>query len=157
MAHLSVCLLRPFRVGLDFEAIAGFASDTARAWLVYLAVEAVRPDQRQSLAGLLWPEFPQQPARKSLSSARANARAIGDRPADPPFLHVSWQMILFDAASNSWIDVAELIARLETREGSQSAAVGRALVAPENGFHSDRQRRDGWCHKGPGEKPGIPA
>jgi DNA-binding SARP family transcriptional activator len=85
MAALSVRLFGPFQVALDGEAVTGFATDKGRALLAYLVVEADRPHRRESLAGLLWPDYPERSARTSLRSALANLRqVIGDAAASPP-------------------------------------------------------------------------
>jgi DNA-binding SARP family transcriptional activator len=50
-----------------------------------LAVEADRPQRREKLVGLLWPDWPERSARQNLSQALYNLRAaIGDRTAEPP-------------------------------------------------------------------------
>ena len=114
MAHLALFLLGPFQVKLDGEPVAAFESDKVRALLAYLAVEADRPHRRERLAGLLWPERPEQDARRNLRYALSNLRAaIGDRAvnddqcaASPSFLLVSHRTIQFNSASDAWVDVA---------------------------------------------------
>ena len=56
--RLSICLLGSFQVTLQGRSVTGFPSDKARSLLAYLAVEADRSHRRETLAGLLWPEFP---------------------------------------------------------------------------------------------------
>jgi DNA-binding SARP family transcriptional activator len=81
-----------------------------RALLAYLAVESASPHRRESLAGLLWRDFPEQSARVNLRDALANLRhAIGDPTAVPPFLHVSRQAIQFNRASDAWVDANAFI------------------------------------------------
>lgn len=85
MPHLSISLLGSFRVALDGRPVVGFESDKVRALLTYLAVESGahgqgQPHRRESLAGLLWPDCPEQSAQHSLSQALFNLRqALGDR------------------------------------------------------------------------------
>lgn len=79
MPRLSIFLLGPLQVTLDGESITDFATDKARALLAYLAVESDRPHRRDTLAGLLWPDRPQQKARQNLRKTLARARqVIGD-------------------------------------------------------------------------------
>jgi DNA-binding SARP family transcriptional activator len=79
MARLAIRLLGPFQVTPDREPVTGFASDKVRALLAYLAVTAGRPHRRETLAGLLWPEYPERSARAALRNALANLRRmIGD-------------------------------------------------------------------------------
>jgi multiple sugar transport system substrate-binding protein len=122
MARLSICLLGPFRVTIDEKPVAGFESDKVRALLAYLAVESRRPHRRETLAGLLWPDWPERSARTNLRRALSNLRsAIGDRVpsgdrtrsedrvATHPFLHISRQTIQFSSDGDTWVDVAAFI------------------------------------------------
>ena len=103
--RLVLRLFGPPELMLDGSPAAGFDSDKVRALLVYLAVETDRPHRRERLAGLLWPDYPERSARTNLRSALANLRqVIGDRDADPPFLHITRQTIQFNAGSSAWID-----------------------------------------------------
>ncbi len=106
MTQLSIFLFGSFRVTLDGEAVTGFVSDKARALLAFLAVEAERPHRRESLVGLLWPEYPERSARASLRNVLANVRqVIGDREADSPFLYIERQTIQFNIESDAQVDV----------------------------------------------------
>ena len=107
MARLTIRLLGPFQVALDGEAITGFATDKVRALLAYLVVTPDQPHRRETLAGLLWPEYPERSARASLRSALTRLRqAIGDYDISPPFLHTSRQTIEWNGESDYWLDVA---------------------------------------------------
>ena len=64
------------QVTLDGAPVTGFESDKVRALLAYLAVESDRPHRRETLAGLLWPEQPENAARLSLrQTQREDKRA----------------------------------------------------------------------------------
>jgi DNA-binding SARP family transcriptional activator len=107
MARLSLSLLGPFQATLDGQPAAGFESNKIRALLAYLAVEADRPHPRETLAGLLWPDYPNRSALTNLRSALANLRqAIGDRQAEPPFLLISRETIQFNTASDYALDAS---------------------------------------------------
>jgi DNA-binding SARP family transcriptional activator len=108
MARLSLCLLGLFQATLGEEPVTGFKSDKVRALLAYLAVEANRPHRRETLAGLLWPEWPDRDALSNLRYTLSNLRlAIGDRDAVPPFLLISRDTIQFNTASDHWLDVTD--------------------------------------------------
>ena len=108
MACLSIHTLGAFHVTLDGEPVTAFESNKVRALLVYLAVEANRPHSRDSLIGFLWPDQPEQAARRNLSQALFNLRqVIGDEKADPPFLSVTRQTVQFNRSSAHWLDAAE--------------------------------------------------
>ncbi|UCC75796.1 MAG: GNAT family N-acetyltransferase, partial [Anaerolineales bacterium] len=123
MADLSLSLLGRFHVTLHGEAVTGFESSKVRALLAYLAVEAHRPHRRDSLAALLWPDWPDRAARSNLRNALANLRkAIGDRHATPPFLHITRETMQFNTASDYWCDVT-VFANLVAAQGSDPAAI----------------------------------
>ncbi len=69
MARLSVSFLGGFSVALDGRPITSFESNKVRALLAYLATETDLPHSRDQLAGLLWPELPDQAARNNLRYA----------------------------------------------------------------------------------------
>ncbi|HLF25845.1 MAG TPA: tetratricopeptide repeat protein [Anaerolineae bacterium] len=113
MSHLSLHLLGPYQVTLDGQPVTEFRSDKVRALLAYLALEADRPHRREALAGLLWPEVPDQTARNNLRLALHRLRqAIGDGDADPPVLNLTPETIQFNSASNAWLDVSVFTGRL---------------------------------------------
>jgi WD40 repeat protein/DNA-binding SARP family transcriptional activator/energy-coupling factor transporter ATP-binding protein EcfA2 len=76
MTQLEINLLGTFQAKLDGEVVAGFRSDKTRALLAYLLVEGTRTHRRDWLATLLWGEFDDRSARRSLSSALANLRHL---------------------------------------------------------------------------------
>ena len=94
MTRLTLAFFGGFQVFIDDRSVGEFESDRIRALLAFLAVESDRPHQRDSLAGLLWPDWPDRSARTNLRNALASLRsAIGDREADPPFLLISRETI----------------------------------------------------------------
>jgi DNA-binding SARP family transcriptional activator len=85
MARLALSLLGSFTATLDGALITTFESHKVRALLAYLAAETDRPHRRETLATLLWPDWPQQSAMSNLRYALADLRKnIGDRNAQPP-------------------------------------------------------------------------
>jgi DNA-binding SARP family transcriptional activator len=125
MARLSLSLLGPFQAMLDGKPIVAFESNKVRALLAYLAVEADRPHPREALAGLLWPDFPDQAALSNVRYALSALRqAIGDRQAEPPFLLISRDAVQFNLASEAWVDVLDLGLRIA------NAGLGRDRSAP---------------------------
>ncbi len=126
MPHLSIRVLGPFQVSLDGQPLSGFNSDKVRALLAYLALSPDHPRRRESLAGLLWPEFPERSARTNLRNALANLRqVIDDGAASPPFLHSTRQTIQFNSQSDYWLDAVafeSLVATIPpTSEGLERA------------------------------------
>ena len=106
MAQLILSLLGPFQATLDGTPVTAFESDKVRALLAYLAVESDRPQRRESLAGLLWPDMPDRDARTNLRHVLANLRAmLNDRDTDQPFLFTSRQTLQFNVESDVHLDV----------------------------------------------------
>lgn len=131
MAQLSICLLGAFQVTLDERPCSGFESDKVRALLAYLAVETERPQRREVLADLLWPNSSERAARTNLRHVLANLRhVIKDRQTSPPFLHITRQTIQFNPASNYKVDVARfsalVLANSQLATASQLATYGPA-------------------------------
>ncbi len=107
MPGLELELLGGFSATLDGQALTTFESQKVRALLAFLATEAEQAHSRDSLAGLLWPEEPDQTARKNLRVALSNLRTvIRDAQVEPPFLHISRPRIQFNAESKSRLDCA---------------------------------------------------
>jgi len=109
VARLSLSLLGPFQVTLDGQPIIGFKSNKVRALLAYLAVEADRPHRRETLAGLLWPDWPDRDALSNLRYALSNLRhVIDDHTAIPPFLLINRENLQFNTDCDFWLDVNAL-------------------------------------------------
>lgn len=107
MARLALSLLGSFRVTLDGQPVTSFEYDKVRALMAYLAVESDRPQRRETLAGLLWPERPERSARRNLSQTLFTLRrAIGDQSSTKPFLLVDHWTVQFNRDSDHWLDVA---------------------------------------------------
>jgi DNA-binding SARP family transcriptional activator len=137
VAHLAIQLLGSFWVTLDGEPVTAFESDRVRALLAYLAMEADRPHRRESLVGLLWPDWPEPSARKNLNQALYNLRAaIGDREADPPFLLISPKTLQFNSEGDRSLDVAHLAGVRDDAsvEQVEAATVDRQRATREAAF-----------------------
>ncbi|HDQ70772.1 MAG TPA: tetratricopeptide repeat protein [Chloroflexi bacterium] len=106
MKPLAITFLGSFQVSKDDQPITNFGADSARALLVYLAMHAGTQFQRTFLSSLLWPDQPEAEALHALRQALNRLRnAIGDRKADPPFLHITRTAIQFNPHSDYWLDV----------------------------------------------------
>jgi DNA-binding SARP family transcriptional activator len=126
LARLSIRLLGPFDVTHDGTAVTGFVSDKVRALLAYLAMQPDQAHRRETLAGLLWPEYPERSARASLRNALGILRrAIGDRNASPPYLLITRQSIRFNSDSDCWLDAAGFRSAVKTA-GAPVEALERA-------------------------------
>jgi DNA-binding SARP family transcriptional activator len=88
---LSISLLGPMQVQWDGNFVTRFESMKARALLAYLAAEASRLQVRSSLAGLLWPDWPQEAAQKNLRHTLYSLRkTLQDRQVlHPGLIHLT--------------------------------------------------------------------
>ena len=120
MPTLKLSLLGPFQASIDEHPVRGFESSRVRALLAYLAVENNHPHSRDSLAGLFWPESPDQTARKNLRQALSNLRkAIADQDAEPPYLQITRESAQFRPNSKHYLDVADFRDLIDTVDGHQ--------------------------------------
>ncbi len=66
MQQLSLKLFGSFAASVSGKPLTQFRSDKTRALLAYLAMNGGRPFRRETLAALLWPEWPDNEARRNL-------------------------------------------------------------------------------------------
>src|SRR5512143_1465795 len=98
-------LLGAFQVLVDGQPLIGFVSNKVRALLAYLALESERPHSRETLIGLLWPDWPQASAQGNLRSALSNLRKLL-RSMGIDILSVTRQNVKLNCTDQVWVDVA---------------------------------------------------
>lgn len=129
MATLSLTFFGGFEAYTGVGPLAPIRFEKVRALLAYLAFETARSHTRASLAGLFWPEMAEDLALRNLSKTLIRLReAIGEPPANRPFLHIARQTIQWNHASDCWIDVAAFSAlarSTQTADLEQAAALYR--------------------------------
>ena len=124
MAHISLGVLGSFQFLIDDTPVTKLESDKVFALLAFLVVEADRPHRRESLAGLLWPDYPEQTARHNLRQALLNLRLmLGDHSATPPYLLISRDTIQFNRASDFSLDLAQFNTIFSTCEENRSRCI----------------------------------
>jgi len=112
VALLKICLLGSFQAWLGGNPVTNFESNKVRALLSYLVVEKDRPHTRDTIAGLLWPDFPERSALGNLRWALSSLRAsLEERPSTSdnavyPHLLTCRESLQFNNASDYWLDVA---------------------------------------------------
>jgi WD40 repeat protein/DNA-binding SARP family transcriptional activator len=145
MPHLSLALLGTFRATLDGKPIAGFESIKVRALLAYLAVTTNRIHSRETVAGLLWPDFSNRAALTNLRNALSNLRdLLHDRQARPPFLLVTRDTIQFNLASDYSLDLTNFqnLSSLEVDRLQPAIALYRGVFL--EGFSCDSAPFEEW-------------
>ncbi len=115
MPRLALSFLGIYQITLDGETIVARLWTKTQALLAYLAVEAGVPHRREFLAGLLWPDQPNEAARSDLRQALHQLqRTLGD--AALSVLFVTPQTVEFDVRSNCTLDVDEFLRLLRACE-----------------------------------------
>lgn len=110
MPRLAIYLFGSILVTIDGEPVRSLYYDKVRALLAYLAVESHLSHRRESLAGLLWPEYTEASARQNLSQALYRLRnAIGDNIAERPFLTITPHTISFSSSADRWLDTKAFV------------------------------------------------
>jgi len=114
MAALSIVLFGGFAVAAEGESISAFESNKVRALLAYLTVEAhtasAHPQQRSVVAGLLWPDYPEEEARRNLRHVLRQLRQTLPAPAgSPPLLLTNYQTIQINPDYPYTLDVARFV------------------------------------------------
>ena len=105
MSKLAIYLLGTFQVQRNEASVTDFATDKARALLAYLAVERGYPHRRQHLAGLFWPDQPEERARQSLRQALSQLRHALEEKEGSHFLLISPNDVQINPDADVWIDV----------------------------------------------------
>src|SRR5262245_16383259 len=80
LPHIALRCLGTFDVTMDAAVVTAFPTDKLRALFTYLALEA-RPQRREVLAGLLWPEMTDDAALANLRLAVHRLRKTLDSVA----------------------------------------------------------------------------
>jgi eukaryotic-like serine/threonine-protein kinase len=115
MKQLSISFLGSLEINLDNVPVTNFAYDKVWALLVYLIVESQQIHHRESLAALLWPDFPPERARSNLRQTLATLRQmLGDRAAKQPFLLAARQTIQFNASSPYQSDLSQFLIHIKS-------------------------------------------
>jgi predicted ATPase/DNA-binding SARP family transcriptional activator len=107
MPRLQISCLGTLSITLDGRSITDdFDTNQTRALLIYLVIEASRPHPREYLAGILWPDQPDQRALHNLRQRLAYLRKIlGDDTAAVPFLLVTRNTVQWNSESDYWLDI----------------------------------------------------
>jgi predicted ATPase/DNA-binding SARP family transcriptional activator len=101
MPALQLALLGPIQVFLAGQPLRPFPISKVQALLAYLAVEVQTPHARDTLIGLLWPEYTTESARQNFRQALFRLR----QTIPPDYLLATNQTVQFNAASDYRLDV----------------------------------------------------
>jgi DNA-binding SARP family transcriptional activator len=104
MSVLTITLLGPLQATRADGTPVAFRSRKELALFAYLAVEHARPQRRDALLALLWPDAPVGAAQNSLRVALAHLRQSLGR--DAASLIIDRQTVRLAPGPNGWLDVA---------------------------------------------------
>jgi DNA-binding SARP family transcriptional activator/predicted ATPase len=113
MPVLTLSLLGPFSASLDDKTIQTFRTKKVQALLIYLAVEATRVHQRESLMTLLWPDLPLTSAQVNLRQAIYRLRQAipevnsRDGEGQVPLVLTQRHSVQINPDAHIWLDVEE--------------------------------------------------
>lgn len=112
MSQLRLLLFGRFQVTRNDAPITNFQTNKTKALLAYLALKPGQPHTRAALAGILWPEKPEQAALANLRQSLRHLRlTIGEDVAETSLL-ISRQTVQFNPAGAVWIDVFQFTQHL---------------------------------------------
>lgn len=107
MTRLEIRFFGGFDVRYGDQSVSGFESQKVRALFAYLAVLRDRSQSRDQLTGLLWSEFDEESARRSLRQALYNLRAAFQRAGcEQCPVVTSRQSAQFSPEGEYWFDLA---------------------------------------------------
>jgi DNA-binding SARP family transcriptional activator/predicted ATPase len=113
-----------FEFRRDDELVSGFGYDKVKALLAYLSIEPAMPHERGLLAGLLWPDQPEEKARHSLRQALAQLRSvIGERAFGAPLIIADRTSIQRNPEANFETDVEQFESLMNRSVGVQAEEI----------------------------------
>jgi len=118
MIQLELSLFGGFAASVNSESITQFRTDKMWALLAYLALNGERPFRRESLATLLWSEWPDDAARRNLRQTLHRLRQLLDELAPglgDDLLTMTRQTVQLNGTTVS-LDVAQPIVLLAKGE-----------------------------------------
>lgn len=117
---LSIQMLGSPAITLDGVPVSGFVSSKAVALVYYLAASE-RPHTRETLAGLLWSEVPDDQARKNLRDILSNLRRLL-----APYLLISRQTIGLNPDADCRCDHQAFVAHIAATSTTPSTTTSLA-------------------------------
>ncbi len=102
-APLRITMFGGLRLERGGQPLPPFSTHKARALFAYLVTFRDRRHPRAVLAGLLWPEAPQDRARRNLSDALWRLRRV----VGPNVILTGEDALAFNTAADYWLDIEE--------------------------------------------------
>ena len=147
MVRLDLSFLNTFAVDLDGQPITQFRSANNQGLLVYLALNSDKPQPRDVLATLFWPEETEKTARHNLRQALYHLRTIlGDtKSGSEPFLRVTRQTVQFNRQSDYRLDAQQFLEAIEQNDLQTAVSLYQGDLLP--GFTCDSLQFEDWLRQ----------
>lgn len=114
MHQFNLQLFGPFHLLADGRPVENFATDQARALLVYLILHQGQPLRRESLAALFWPDAPDKQARQNLRQTLSRMRrALTVNSHKPAFIATDYKTVALQNDAPLQVDVHRFCALLD--------------------------------------------
>ncbi len=134
---LQIRLLGQFEIRADGKQVA-IPSRIAQSIFAFLALTSGTTHRREKLAGMFWPDLPEEAARKNLRQELWRIRkSIPIQPnLHSDYLAASDMTVAFDPGEDTWIDVIQLDrSALDSRSLMSSLTLYKGEFLP--GFYDD--------------------
>ena len=112
MAILRINLFGKFRIESNDQVVAGFEACKVQVLFSYLLLYRNRPHTRESLAAMLWGDWPTTQSKKYISQALwqiQSALKCEDDASQSRFLLAEPDWVHINPEAGMWLDVAESI------------------------------------------------
>ena len=140
---LTLTLLGSFQVHVNHDRpVTKFRSANVRGLLVYLALNAGRPLERERLATLFWPDEPDSVAKTNLRQIIYQVRKSLGEEKGRPFLAVDRRSVQIDAGVDLQVDVARFEEHMAAETWADAVAVYAGELLP--GFTCDSRDFEEW-------------
>lgn len=106
MVPLRIHLFGGFLLERGHAALPPIASRSGRSLFAHLATNRDRPQQRDLLSGIFWPDLPEGRARRRLSHTLWQIQDVVNTP-ETSYLDVTTDTLAFDTTTPYWLDVEE--------------------------------------------------
>ncbi|MEJ2754227.1 MAG: BTAD domain-containing putative transcriptional regulator, partial [Chloroflexota bacterium] len=147
MVRLDLSFLNTFEAYLDGQPISQFRSANNQGLLVYLALNSDKPQPRDVLATLFWPEETEKNARHNLRQGLYHLRTIlsDTKSSGEPFLSVTRQTAQFNLQSDYSLDVHQFLEAIEENDLQTAVSLYEGELLP--GFTCDSLQFEAWLRQ----------
>lgn len=147
---LRIYLLGSLNLRWNEEPLPPIQTTKARSLFAYLVLNREATHSRAVLAGLFWPDMPEEKARRRLRQALWHIARVVNRLPLGPYLLREGDLVSFNTTLPYWVDVDEfeLLSQGGVEEMAQAVALYRGQLLPEvfdDWVVTDRERlRERW-------------